>query len=323
MLPHPRPLPRDDVACVGHSGSRGRGETRGQRRTRSQIAVETTNRAPRAPTGTHSTPIRHSPGDWLIFPPPTPIPPEKIPTHLRPRLRENVPVPLRTRNRHPQAPNPPTSNESTTNGAFPLRGKVPKGRMRGRVANGEDARIPSREQQLDVPPPPAPPPRRGRLCWAQRVARERGGRAANGEVVRRSPSKRPPEHPTPPQEPAPPPTAIAPGTGSFSRPPPQSHPKRFQPTSAQDRGKMCLSPSGPPQTPIGNPSAVTLGCATTDRASANCPRCDRLPRPNSSGQAQPAPTDVRCPQATAHPATGGCRPQTPTEFRGQSFRGQS
>jgi hypothetical protein len=174
MFPHPRPLPRDGVDCVGHSGSRGRGGTRGQRRSRSQITVETTTRAPRAPTGTHSAPIRHSPGDWLIFPPPTPIPLEKIPTHLRPRPRENVPVPLRTRNRHPQAPNPPTSNESTTNGAFPLRGKVPKGRMRGRVANGEDARIPSREQQLDVPPPPAPPPRRGRLCWAQRVARERG-----------------------------------------------------------------------------------------------------------------------------------------------------
>jgi hypothetical protein len=49
--------------------------------------------------------------------------------------------------------------ESTLNGSFPLRGKVPKGRMRGRAVDGEDARIPSREQQLDVPPPPAPPPR--------------------------------------------------------------------------------------------------------------------------------------------------------------------
>ena len=174
MFPHPRPLPRDEVACVGHSGSRGRGETRGQRRSRSQITVETTTRAPHAPTGTRSARIRHSPGDWLIFPPPTPIPPEKIPTHLRPRPRENVPVPLQARMRHPQAPNPPTSNESTTNGAFPLRGKVPKGRMRGRAVDGETARMSSLERQLDVPPPPAPPPRQCRLCLAERVPRERG-----------------------------------------------------------------------------------------------------------------------------------------------------
>ena len=65
-------------------------------------------------------------------------------------------------------------NESTSNGAFPLRGKVPEGRMRGRVANGEDVRMSSPGRQLDVPPPPAPPPRRCRLCWAERVSRERG-----------------------------------------------------------------------------------------------------------------------------------------------------
>jgi hypothetical protein len=54
------------------------------------------------------------------------------------------------------------------------RYKVPEGRMRGRVVNGADPRIPSPGQQLDVPPPPAPPPRRCRLCWAKWVARERG-----------------------------------------------------------------------------------------------------------------------------------------------------
>jgi hypothetical protein len=69
MFPHPRPLPRDDVVCVGRSGSRGRGETRGQRRRRLPAIVETTTRPPHAPTGTHSAPIRNSPGDWLIFPP--------------------------------------------------------------------------------------------------------------------------------------------------------------------------------------------------------------------------------------------------------------
>ena len=65
-------------------------------------------------------------------------------------------------------------NESTCNGAFPLRGKLPEGRMRGRVANGEDVRMSSPGRQLDVPPPPAPPPRRCRLCWAERDSRERG-----------------------------------------------------------------------------------------------------------------------------------------------------
>jgi hypothetical protein len=34
--------------------------------------------------------------------------------------------------------------------------------------------MPSLERQLVVPPPPAPPPRRGRLCLAERVSRERG-----------------------------------------------------------------------------------------------------------------------------------------------------
>jgi hypothetical protein len=46
--------------------------------------------------------------------------------------------------------------------------------MRGRVVDGETVRMSSPGRQLDVPPPPAPPPRRGRLCWAERVSRERG-----------------------------------------------------------------------------------------------------------------------------------------------------
>jgi hypothetical protein len=44
----------------------------------------------------------------------------------------------------------------------------------GRAVDGEIARMSSLGQRLDVPPPPAPPPRRGRLCWAERVSRERG-----------------------------------------------------------------------------------------------------------------------------------------------------
>jgi hypothetical protein len=170
MFPHPRPLPRDEVACVGHSGSRGRGETRSQRRTRSHLTVETTTRAPHAPTRTHSSP-----------------------------------------------------------------------------------------------------------------------------------------------------TAIAPGTGTFSRLPPQSPPQRFQPTSAQGREKMCLSPSGPPQTLIGNPSAPTLGCATTDRSSANCPRCARLPQPNSSGRAQPAPTDA-FPAGDRAPSDWGLSPPDPHRVQRSEFQ---
>ena len=124
------------------------------------------------------------------------------------------------------------------------RYKVPEGRMRGRVVDGETVRVPSSGTTTRCSPTPGPSPATMSFVLGTAGRAGEGRRAANGEVVRRSPSQRRTEHPAPPQEPTPPPTAIAPGTGSFSRPPPRAPPQRFQPTSTQDRGKMCLSPSG-------------------------------------------------------------------------------
>ena len=152
MFPHPRPLPRDDVVCVGRSGSRGRGETRGQRRRRLPAIVETTTRPPHAPTGTHSAPIRNSPGDWLIFPPPTPIPPEKIPTHLRPRLRENVPVPLRATS---DAHRKPIGTISGVRNNPPCHGNLPP--LRSPVSAQLERSSPTCSNRCAVPPATAHP----------------------------------------------------------------------------------------------------------------------------------------------------------------------
>ena len=87
-----------------------------------------------------------------------------------------------------------------------------------------------------------------------------GRRAANGELVRISPSKRQPEHPTPPQEPAPPASAIAPGTGSFSRPPtpipPAKIPTHLRPRPRENVPVPLRAASDAHRKPIGTNSGV-------------------------------------------------------------------
>ena len=76
-----------------------------------------------------------------------------------------------------------------------------------------------------------------------------------------------------------------PGTGSFSRPPPQSNPIEIPPISAHDRGKMCLSPSGPHQTPTGTQSAPI-----------------RQPTPGTGSFSRPPPQSnpIEIPPTSAH-----------------------
>ena len=67
----------------------------------------------------------------------------------------------------------PTPGPSPATGLTVLGGAGLAGEG-GRAVDRETVRVPSPGRQLDVPPPPAPPPRRCRLCWAERVPRERG-----------------------------------------------------------------------------------------------------------------------------------------------------
>jgi len=136
MFPHPRPLPRDGVGCVGRSGSRGRGGTRCRSRNRSRAIAGTTT---------------------CCSPTPGPSP-------------------------------------ATMSAVLGRAGSAGEG---GRDVDDGDARITSPERQLHVPPPPAPPPRRCRLCWAERVSRERGD--GSGIWLAKFSLKSGTEHLTPPR----------------------------------------------------------------------------------------------------------------------------